>query len=146
MCLRFEDHCRTYHSFAIRKWWVHGSPRKVDGQCFGVLRLWRQLQALYKPPHPPKFYVSATYTSKVHVYIRTQLQKHSTQYCSWTSRLQSFVIFLHRRRAASLTRGQHSRRLCWSCPQEQQYCRSCTAGNFLSLLVLPTQEWQRDDL
>ena len=47
MCLRFEDHCRTYHSFAIRKWWVHGSPRKADGQCFGVLRLWRQLQALY---------------------------------------------------------------------------------------------------
>ena len=49
MCLRFEDHCRTYHSFAIRKWRVHGSLRKVDGQCFGVLRLWRQLQALYIP-------------------------------------------------------------------------------------------------
>ena len=32
------------------------------------------------------------------------------------------------------------------CPQEQQYCRSCTTGNFQSLLVLPAQEWQRDDL
>ena len=29
---------------------------------------------------------------------------------------------------------------------EQQYCRSCTMGNFQSLLVLPAQEWQRDDL
>ena len=33
-----------------------------------------------------------------------------------------------------------------SCPQEQQHCRSCTMGNFQSLLVLPAQEWQRDDL
>ena len=31
-------------------------------------------------------------------------------------------------------------------PQEQQYCRSCTTGNFQSLLVLLAQEWQRDDL
>ena len=65
------------------------------------------------------------------------------EYCSWTSRLQSFVVSLHRRRAASSTRGQeHSRRLCCSCPQEQQYCRSCTTGNFQSLLVPPAQEWQ----
>ena len=29
---------------------------------------------------------------------------------------------------------------------KQQHCRSCTTGNFQSLLVLPAQEWQRDDL
>ena len=28
------------------------------------------------------------------------------EYCSWTSRLQSFVVSLHRRRAASSMRGQ----------------------------------------
>ena len=42
--------------------------------------------------------------------------------------------------------NKHSRRLRCSCPQEQQHCRSCTTGNFQSLLVLPAQEWQRDDL
>jgi len=65
----------------------------------------------YKPP--TKVYVSATYISKVHVYIRTvtiafyakQLIQDE-EYCSRTSRLQSFVVSLHRRRAASSTRGQ----------------------------------------
>jgi len=82
---------------------------------------------------------------------KTTVTKHSTQNrieSSWTSRLQSFVVSLHRRRTASSTRGHwsNSRRLRCSCLQEQQYCRSCTTGNFQSLLVLPAQEWQRDDL
>ena len=41
-----------------------------------------QLVLNISPPPPQekkKFYAIATYTSKVHVYIRTQLQKHSTQ-------------------------------------------------------------------
>ena len=36
---------------------------------------------------PPKLYASATCTSKVHVYIRTQLQKHSTQTVDTGSRV-----------------------------------------------------------
>ena len=30
MCLRFEDHCRTYHSFAIWKWWVQVHGKWTD--------------------------------------------------------------------------------------------------------------------
>jgi len=31
---------------------------------------------------------------------------HDLEYCSWTSRLQSFMVSLHRRRAASSMWGQ----------------------------------------
>ena len=76
-----------------------------------------QLVSNISPPHPKKkFCAIATYTSKVHVYIRIvakafytkQLIQTDTdrEHCSWTSRLQSFVVFLHRRRGASSMRGQ----------------------------------------
>ena len=42
------------------------------------------------PPPPPKFYATATYISKVHVYIRTQLEKHigttSEKSCQFNAR------------------------------------------------------------
>jgi len=96
---------------------------------------------------PPKVYVSATYTSKVHVYIRTQLQKHSTQN-SWC-------------RIESTVRGHHIYKASWSpyIGEELTVQRkvnnihddyavailknSNTVGHVpQSLLVLPTQEWQ----
>ena len=55
----------------------------------------------YKPPPPQKFYATATYTSNNYGDIF-----QDREYCPWTSRLQSFVVSLHRRRAASSMRGQ----------------------------------------
>ena len=41
--------------------------------------LYSNMQLVSSISPPTKVYASATYTSKVHVYLRTQLQKHSTQ-------------------------------------------------------------------
>ena len=63
-----------------------------------------QLVSTISPP-PKRFYASAMYA------IRTLPTNYGDdfqdrEYCSRTSRLQSCVVSLHRRRAASSTRGQ----------------------------------------
>ena len=120
----YEPHTQnTYRSVPFR--FVHYIQPKVEGGLYLNMQLVSSVT-------PPQVYASAAYTSKVHVYVYkntvtkafyTKQLIQDREYCSWTSRLQSFMVSLHRRRAASSTRGQeHSRRLRCSCPQEQQYC------------------------
>ena len=103
------------------------------------------------PPPPPKkkkkFYAIATYTSKVHVYIRTQLQKHKTvlfvditftklrglptseKSCQFNARSITFTVADF---AVAVLKNSNT---VGHVPRE-----------ISSLLVLPAQEWQRDDL
>ena len=74
-----------------------------------------QLVSTISPP-PQKDFTQALCTQLGHfqsscLHIRTQLTNYGDdfqdrEYCSRTSRLQSCVVSLHRRRAASSTRGQ----------------------------------------
>ena len=59
----------------------------------------------HAPPSPKRFYASAMYAIRT---LPTNYGDDSQdrEYCSQTSRLQSCVVSLHRRRAASSTRGQ----------------------------------------
>ena len=73
-----------------------------------------QLVSSISPPSP-KVYASATYTSKVHVYTRTQLQKHCTQN-SWY-------------RIESTVHGHHVYKSSWSPYIREELPVQCEVNN-----------------